>query len=85
MAKKKKEDTVQTTDLGDVSNDAAQAILDVGTTADQSAPAVQEFMTKGKAAGLTEQEIEGGIAAAGWGFGATEDRSPRRVPGTARG
>ena len=27
MAKKKKEDTVQTTDLGDVSNDAAQAIL----------------------------------------------------------
>jgi branched-chain amino acid transport system substrate-binding protein len=49
---------------------AAQATYDVGSTADQSAPAVQEFFTKGGAQGLDQPTLEGGIAAAGWGFGA---------------
>ena len=49
---------------------SAQATLDVGTTADQSNPKVQEFFTEGAAQGLDQNTLEGGIAAAGWGFGA---------------
>ena len=48
---------------------SAQATLDVGTTADQSNPKVQEFFTEGAAQGLDQATLEGGIAAAGWGFG----------------
>ena len=48
---------------------SAQATLDVGTTADQANPKVQEFFTEGAANGLDEATLQGGIAASGWGFG----------------
>ncbi|MEZ5321229.1 MAG: ABC transporter substrate-binding protein [Microthrixaceae bacterium] len=47
-----------------------QATLDPATDADRQNPKIQEYYTKGAAAGLSESLIEGGIAAAGWGFGA---------------
>lgn len=49
---------------------AAQATLDPSDPADQSNPKVQQFDTQGQAAGLTKDQIEGGITSVGWGFGA---------------
>lgn len=48
----------------------AQATLDPADPADADVPAVEDFKTKAAAAGLTEDEIAGGIASVGWGFGA---------------
>jgi len=45
-----------------------QATLDAGVKSDQSNPKVQQFITDGKAQGLTDQDLSGGIVAAGWGF-----------------
>jgi len=59
---------------------STQATLDVGTPEDQSNPKVQEFFTKGAAAGLSEAELQGGIAAAGWGFGALFVRGLELAP-----
>ena len=49
---------------------AAQATLDPADPADASNPKVQEFLTQGAAAGLTESQLKGGISSVGWGFGA---------------
>lgn len=49
---------------------AAQATLDPSDPTDASNPKVQEFMTKGAAAGLTQDQMLGGITSVGWGFGA---------------
>ncbi len=59
---------------------STQATYDVGTAADQANPKVQEFFTKGAAAGLQEAELQGGIAAAGWGFGALFVRGLELTP-----
>ena len=48
---------------------AAQATYDPSDPADANQPAVQEFATKGAAAGLSEGQIKGGIASVGWGNG----------------
>jgi branched-chain amino acid transport system substrate-binding protein len=45
-----------------------QATLDPGAPSDQSNPKVQQFFTDGAAQGLTQQDLEGGIVSAGWGF-----------------
>jgi hypothetical protein len=45
-----------------------QATLDPGSPTDQSNPKVQQFLTDGAAVGLSQQELEGGIVSAGWGF-----------------
>ncbi len=49
---------------------ASQYALDPANPEDQKNPRMQEFMTDGKAAGLSEGDITGGIMATGWGFGA---------------
>ncbi len=59
---------------------SAQATLDVGTTADQANPKVQEFFTEGAANGLDEATLQGGIAAAGWGFGSLFVRGLELTP-----
>jgi branched-chain amino acid transport system substrate-binding protein len=59
---------------------SAQATLDVGTTADQANAKVQEFFTKGGAQGLDQATLEGGIAAAGWGFGSLFVRGLELTP-----
>ncbi|MFN8052804.1 MAG: ABC transporter substrate-binding protein [Acidimicrobiales bacterium] len=59
---------------------SAQATLDVGTTADQANPKVQEFFTEGAAQGLDQGTLEGGIAAAGWGFGSMFVRGLELTP-----
>lgn len=46
-----------------------QATLDTGAPSDQSNPKVQQFFTDGRAQGLTDTELTGGIVTAGWGFG----------------
>ena len=46
-----------------------QATYDPGDPTDQATPAVQQFMADGKAQGLTDDELQGGIVSAGWGFG----------------
>jgi len=46
----------------------AQATLDTGSAADQANPKVQQLFTDGRAQGLTDAELSGGIVAAGWGF-----------------
>lgn len=48
----------------------AQATLDPADPADAQEPAVKDFKEKASAAGLTEDEINGGITSVGWGFGA---------------
>ena len=48
----------------------AQATLDAGAASDQANPKVQQFIADGKAVGLTDAELQGGIVAAGWGFAA---------------
>jgi branched-chain amino acid transport system substrate-binding protein len=45
-----------------------QATLDPGSPTDQQNPKVQQFLTDGAAVGLSQQELEGGIVSAGWGF-----------------
>lgn len=49
---------------------AAQTTYDPSDPADQSNPKVVEFVQQATAAGLSQQQIEGGISSAGWGFGA---------------
>lgn len=48
----------------------AQAIYDPSDPADAALPAVQEFVEQATIGGLNESQINGGISAAGWGFGA---------------
>lgn len=48
---------------------AAQATYDPSDPADAQVPAVQQFRKDATAAGLTEQQIDGGITGPGWGFG----------------
>jgi branched-chain amino acid transport system substrate-binding protein len=48
----------------------AQATYDPSDPADIALPQVAEFIEAGLAAGLTQQQVEGGIVAVGWGFGA---------------
>lgn len=48
----------------------AQATLDAGAASDAANPKVQQFIADGKAVGLTDAELQGGIVAAGWGFAA---------------
>ena len=48
---------------------AVQATYDPGTAADQSNPKIKAFFDEGGAAGLSQGDLEGGIATAGWGFG----------------
>lgn len=50
---------------------AAQATLDPSDPADASDPTVKQFVEQASAAGLTKDEIDGGITGPGWGFGAT--------------
>lgn len=45
-----------------------QATLDPSNPDDAKNPKVQQFFTDGAAVGLTQDEMEGGIVAAGWGF-----------------
>lgn len=47
---------------------STQATLDPGSKTDQANPKIQQFFTDGRAQGLTDQELSGGIVAAGWGF-----------------
>lgn len=47
----------------------AQATLDPADPADASNEAVQNFLTEGAAAGLSEGQLTGGITSVGWGFG----------------
>lgn len=49
---------------------AAQATLDPSDPADQSNPRVKEFVAQASAAGLSQDQIDGGISGPGWGFGA---------------
>jgi len=46
----------------------SQATLDPSSPTDQQNPKVQEYFTQGKAAGLTDDQLQDGIHAAGWGF-----------------
>jgi branched-chain amino acid transport system substrate-binding protein len=46
-----------------------QATYDPGDPNDQKTAAVQQFFTDGRAQGLTDDELQGGIVSAGWGFG----------------
>jgi ABC-type branched-subunit amino acid transport system substrate-binding protein len=48
----------------------AQAIYDPSDPADAALPQVQEFVEQATIGGLDESQINGGISAAGWGFGA---------------
>jgi branched-chain amino acid transport system substrate-binding protein len=48
---------------------STQATYDPSNPADQSTPAVQQFMTDGQAQGLSSSDLQGGIVSAGWGFG----------------
>ena len=47
----------------------AQATLDPADPNDAQTPEVQEFLTKGAAAGLDEAQLTGGVVSVGWGFG----------------
>ena len=59
---------------------AMQATLDPGTTADQANPKMKAFFTDGAAQGLSKGDLEGGIAAAGWTFGAMFVRGLELTP-----
>lgn len=48
---------------------AAQATYDPSDPTDAQVPVVQQFRKDASAAGLTEQQIDGGITGPGWGFG----------------
>lgn len=48
----------------------AQAIYDPSDPADAALPVVQDFVEQAKIGGLDDGQINGGISAAGWGFGA---------------
>lgn len=48
----------------------AQATYDVIDPNDADQPAIQEFREKAKIGGLSDAQIDGGIAGPGWGFGA---------------
>ena len=48
---------------------AAQATYDPSDPSDAQVPAVQQFRKDAMAAGLTEQQVDGGITGPGWGFG----------------
>lgn len=48
----------------------AQATLDPASKTDQENEKIKNFLTAGKAAGLTDGELSGGVASVGWGFGA---------------
>ncbi len=45
-----------------------QATLDPSSPTDQQHPRMQEYFTQGAAAGLSQDQLEDGIHAAGWGF-----------------
>ncbi|MEZ5239582.1 MAG: ABC transporter substrate-binding protein [Microthrixaceae bacterium] len=47
----------------------AQATLDPADPNDAQTPEVQDFLTKGAAAGLDEAQLTGGVVSVGWGFG----------------
>jgi len=59
---------------------SVQATLDPGTPADQQNPKIQDFFTRGAAQGLTESDLQGGITAAGWGFGSLFVRALELTP-----
>lgn len=46
----------------------SQATLDPSSPTDQQHPRLQEYFTQGQAAGLTQDQLQDGIHAAGWGF-----------------
>lgn len=50
---------------------SSQATLDPANPEDQANPKVQEFRTQAAAAGMSADDIDGGITVAGWNFGAT--------------
>lgn len=47
-----------------------QATLDPASKTDQENEKIKSFLTDGKAAGLSDGDLAGGIASVGWGFGA---------------
>jgi branched-chain amino acid transport system substrate-binding protein len=49
---------------------SAQVTYDASDPADKDNPKVKAFVTEGKAGGLSDSQIEGGISSAGWGFAA---------------
>ncbi len=50
---------------------SVQVAYDPADPADQNVPVVKDFVEQGTKGGLTQQQIEGGISSAGWGFAAT--------------
>ena len=49
---------------------STQATLDPSGATDQANPRVQAFLTDGAAAGISADDLQGGIAVIGWNFGA---------------
>ncbi len=62
----------------------SQATLDPASATDAQDPKVQDFFTQGAGVGLTQDEMENGIHAAGWGFAAIFLRALERTPEVTR-
>ena len=63
---------------------STQAQYDPASSEHASHPKVQQFRTDAQAEGLTDQDIEGGIVSAGWGFGSIFVRALELAPAVTR-